>query len=170
MKRRLFPALLLLAVSCAAAAALSPASVNTKDEQVKFPPGKWTLKYPPLSRLGLADAPLKITSVTAHVKNGGTITSVRLTNNSGKPVAAVKFAWYLFREPDTKKILKQGESPVLVVKYFSGGESKVIDYPSVSFGNLYKPLVKDGKLDGDFVLEVAVAEILYEDGSRWERK
>ena len=170
MKSKLIPALLLLAVSCAAAPGFGSLAKDTQDARVKFPPGKWTLRHPVISSLGLADAPLKITSVSADVKNGGTITSVRLTNNSGKAVTAVKLAWYLFRERDPKNILQKGETPVLGVKGLSAGASKGVDHPVVSFGNIYKPLVKDGKLTGDFVLEVAVREIIYEDGSKWERK
>jgi hypothetical protein len=170
MKSGLVPALLTLAMTCAVGLASAPAPQNTQDTQVKFPPGKWTLSHPPVTSLGLADAPLKITGVTGHVKNGGTITSVRLLNNSGKPVAAVKFAWFLYREQGPKKILQKGESPVLGVTGLPAGASKEVDYPVVSFGNIYKPLVKGGKLTGDFVLEVAVSGITYEDGSRWERK
>ena len=169
MKSKLILALLVLAMSCVVPLAYSSVKA-TQDVQVKLPPGKWTLQHPVISRLGLTDAPLQITSVTGHVKNGGTITAVRLKNNSGKAVTAVKFAWYLFRDQEPQKILQKGESPVLGVTGLSDGSSKVVDYPIVSFGNIYKPLVKDGKLTGDFVLEVAVSEIIYEDGSKWERK
>lgn len=95
---------------------------------------------------------------------------MRLKNNSGEPVTAVKFAWFLFLEKDSKNILKQGKTPVLTVPRLLDGASKVIDYPIVSFADIYKQFVKDGKLAGDFVIEVAVTEITYEDGSVWERK
>lgn len=169
MKSRLILALLVLAVSCVAPSGYSSAQ-NTQEGKVKFPPGKWTLEHPVISRLGLEDAPLRITSVTGDVKNGGTIVAVRLKNNSGKAVTAVKFSWYLFRDQEPQKILRKGESPVIGVADFSSGSSRDVDYPIVSFGNVYKPLVKDGKLTGDFVLEVAVSEIIYEDGSKWERE
>lgn len=169
MKSKLALVLLLLAIS--SVAPLADASSKTlQDAEVKFPPGKWTLQHPAISRLGLSDAPLQITSVAGEIKTGGTITSVRLKNNSGKAVAAVKFTWYLFREQAPQKILQKGESPVLSLKGLSDGGSKFVDYPIVSFGNIYQPLVKDGKLTGDFVLEVAVSEIVYEDGTKWERK
>lgn len=169
MKSRWILALLVLAISCVAPLSYSAAQ-STQDGKVKFPPGKWTLQHPVISRLGLADAPLKITSVTGDVKNGGTIAAVRLKNNSGKAVSAVKFSWYLFRDQEPQKILRKGESPVIGVASLASGSNRDVDYPIVSFGNIYKPLVKDGKLTGDFVIEVAVSEILYEDGSRWERE
>ena len=108
--------------------------------------------------------------MTGDVKNGVTITSVRLKNNSGKGVAAVKLSWYLFREQDPKNILRKGETPTLGVSGLPAGASKGVNHTVVSFGDIYKPLVKNGKLTGDFVLELAVGEIVYEDGSRWERK
>jgi hypothetical protein len=169
MKSKLVLALLATFMSCVALLAYSSAKA-TQDVQVKFPPGNWSLQHPAISRLGLEDAPLQITSVTGDVKKGGTITAVRLRNNSGKAVTTVKFAWYLFRDQERQKILQKGESPVLGVTGFSDGSSKVVNYSIVSFGNIYKPLVKDGKLTGDFVLEVAVSEINYEDGSKWERE
>ncbi len=45
-----------------------------------------------------------------------------------------------------------------------------VEYPVVSFGSIYQSLLKDGKLTGRFVIEVAVSEILYADGSRWKRR
>ena len=121
MKSRLVLALLLLAASCVAASAFGPAATNMQGAQVKFPPGRWTIKYPVISGLGLADAPLKITSITGDVRNGVTITSVRLKNNSDKAVAAVKLSWYLFREQNPKNILRKGETPTLGVSGLPAG-------------------------------------------------
>jgi hypothetical protein len=166
MKLKLVLMVLILAIS--SISILAQSSKASQDVEVKLPPGKWTLQHPVISRLGFADAPLQITSVTA--KKGGIISTVRLKNNSGKVVSAVKFAWYLFREQDPKNILQEGESPVLGISGFSDRAKKVIDYPIVSFGNIYKPLMEDGKLSGDFVLEVVVNEIIYQDDSKWERK
>jgi hypothetical protein len=167
MKLKLILTFLILAMSYNSPAAYSYLEVS---QDKGFPPGEWTLQHPVISRLGLKDAPLQIISVKAEGKRGGTIRTVRLKNNSGKEVTAVKFVWYLFQEQETKNILQKGETPILGLDNFADRTSKAIDYPIVSFGNIYKPLVKDGKLIGDFVLEVAVGEIIYEDGSKWERK
>jgi len=157
--------LVMLTIAC-----LTAASKNLQDTDFKLPPGKWTLQHPAISRLGLKDAPLQIISVTGSTKSGGTITEVRLKNNSGKATAGVKFNWYLFRDQAPKEILRKGESPVLGLVGLSAGGRKNVTYPIVSFGNIWEPLLKDGELNGDFVLEVAVSEITYEDGSKWERK
>lgn len=143
---------------------------GVQDAEAKLPPGKWTLQHPVISQLGLKDAPLQITSVGGDVKMGGTIASVRLENNSGKAAASVRFTWYLFRDQAPRKILRKGKSPLLGLGGLANGSTRSVQYPIVSFGNIYKPLVKDGRLTGDFVLEVAVSEIIYEDGSRWVRR
>ena len=157
--------LVMLFIAC-----LATFSKGLQDQDTKLPPGDWTLMHPAISRLGLEDAPLRITSVTGSTKAGGTITEVRLKNNSEKAAAGVKFSWYLFRDHAPQEILRKGESPVLGLEGLSAGRSKVVAYPIVSFGKIYEPLLKDGKLTGDFVLEVAVSEITYEDGSKWVRK
>ena|SRR6266576_4405300 len=157
--------LVMLFIACLAAS-----SKSLQDTDIKLPPGKWTLTHHAISRLGLKDAPLRITSVTGSIEKGGTISAVRLKNNSGRTVDGVKFAWYLFRDQAPQEILRKGESPILGVAGLSAGGSKLVTYPIVSFGNIYEPLLKNGELTGDFVLEVAVSEITYEDGSKWERK
>jgi hypothetical protein len=145
------------------------AQQTEKPNKIEFPLGKWSFSYPPISRLGLADAPAQIVSTTGDVKDGGTITKVGLENLSSKTIAAIKFQWYLFREESPQKIAAQGETPVVGVGRFQPKETREVEYPIVSFGKIYKPLVKNGKLEGEFVIEVAVSEILYDDGSKWKR-
>ena len=53
---------------------------------------------------------------------------------------------------------------------FASGTEREVEYPVVSFGSVYEPLVKNGKLMGRFVIETAVSEILYADGTRWKRR
>ncbi|MDQ3256800.1 MAG: hypothetical protein M3R15_23390 [Acidobacteriota bacterium] len=160
---------LTFALLCITVPALSFNFQNNERAEVKFPPGKWSLTYPPISILSLEDAPAKIISTTGDVKNGVTITEVGLENRSSKAISAVKFRWYLFTEGTPKKIVSRGETPVVGMGEFASGKKRIIEYPIVSFGNIYRPLVKDGRLTGKFVIEVAVSEILYADGSSWKR-
>jgi hypothetical protein len=163
--------ILLLAVLLFIGATLPSYAQNVKDsDKIELPPGKWSFSYPPISRLGLADAPTKIVSTTANGKNYGTVTKVGLENLSAKTIAAIKFQWYLFREESPEKVATKGETPVIGVGEFQPKETREIEYPIVSFGKIYLPLVKNGKLEGKFIIEVAVSEILYDDGSKWTRQ
>lgn len=166
-----FKSILLLAAFLFIGASLPSYAQNVKDSnKIELPPGKWSFSYPPISRLGLADAPTKIVSTTANGKNYGTVNKVGLVNISSKTITAVKFQWYLFREESPEKVVSKGETPVIGIGEFQPKETRVVEYPIVSFGKIYQPLVKDGKLEGNFVIEVAVSEILYDDGSKWTRE
>ncbi len=146
-------------------------SQNSNDSnKIELPPGEWSFSYPSISRLGLVDAPTKIVSTTANGKNYGTITKIGLVNLSPKTITAVKFQWYLFREESPEKIVVKGETPIIGAGEFKPNETREIEYPIVSFGKIYQPLVKNGKLEGQFVIEVAVNEILFDDGSKWTRE
>lgn len=45
----------------------------------------------------------------------------------------------------------------------------MIDAPRISFTEIAKPLRKEGELNGDFMIVVAVEEVQFADGSRWRR-
>jgi hypothetical protein len=163
--------LLVSTAICLALGAPSPGLCQDKGPaNVKFPPGDWSLTHPAISRIGLADAPAKIVSTTGDVKYGGTITKIGLVNHSSKRINAVKFRWYLFREESPKEIVRKGETPEIGLGEFASGTEREVEYPVVSFGSVYEPLVKNGKLMGRFVIETAVSEILYADGTRWKRR
>ncbi len=166
--KRTIPAILVML--CMAITALPFSQQDNKRTEGKFPLEDWSLTHPAISSLGLADAPARIISNTGDAAIGLTITKVGLQNNSGKTISAVKFNWYLFREESPKKILRKGETPFIGLGEFEAGEKQVVEYPIVTFANIYQPFVKDGKLKGKFVIGIAVSEIQYTDGSRWKRK
>jgi hypothetical protein len=154
-------------VLCVAITAFS--QQDNKRTEVKFPQGDWSLTHPVISQLGIADAPARIISITGDAGKGLTITKVGLQNNSAKTISAVKFRWFLFRQDAPKKILKKGETPVVGVGDFPAGSEQVVEYPIVTFASIYQPFVKDNKLTGKFVIEIAVSEIQYADGLSWKR-
>lgn len=94
-----------------------------------------------------------------------------LENNSGKTVSAVKLEWYLTTEQDRSAVLQQGQTPFIAPSgTLPPGKYRELKFPIVSFANIYRPLLKNNVLAGDYRIEIAVAEIQYEDGSTWTAK
>lgn len=164
LRIEVLPILLTLCVSISAFS-----QQDKKFTEVQFPQGDWSLTHPVISQLGITDAPAEIINITGDAAKGLTITKVGLQNNSAKTISAVKFRWFLFRQDAPKKILNKGETPVIGLEGLPAGSEQAVEYPVVRFASIYQPLVKDNKLTGKFVIEVAVSEIQYADGSSWKR-
>lgn len=85
-----------------------------------------------------------------------------LKNLSEKTVIAVKLGWRLFYEESHETILMSGESPLLGVT-LKIKERREVEFPLVSFAKISKSLLKNGRVDGNFKIDVAVTDILFED-------
>lgn len=121
------------------------------------PFGAWSLICAPsLERQPIVDA----YSVTSE--RGDKITKVALRNRSDKVVIAVKLGWRLFYYDSPKNTLMSGESPLLGVP-LNVKEWRVVEFPLVSFAKISKSLLKNGRIDGDFKIEVVVTEVLFGD-------
>jgi len=121
------------------------------------PFGAWSLICgPSLERQPIVDA----YSVTSE--RGDKITKVDLRNRSDKAVIAVKLGWRLFYYDSPKNTLMSGESPFLGVS-LNVKERRVVEFPLVSFAKVSKSLLKNGRVDGDFKIEVVVTNVLFGD-------
>ncbi len=121
------------------------------------PYGAWSLICAPsLERQTIVDA----YSVTSE--RGDKITKVALRNRSDKAVIAVKLGWRLFNYDSPKNTLMSGESPFLGVP-LNVKERRVVEFPLVSFAKVSKSLLKNGRIDGDFKIEVVVTNVLFGD-------
>lgn len=121
------------------------------------PPGAWSLICAPsLERQPIVDA----YSVTSE--RGDKVTKVTLRNRSDKAVIAVKLGWRLFHYSSPKNTLMSGESPLLGVP-LGVKERRVVEFPLVSFAKISKSLMKNGRVDGDFKIEVIVTDVIFED-------
>lgn len=131
---------------------------------------KWYWSFSPVSKRGIADAPVQIVSLAGGRKNGGTIAGIGLFNKSGKTVEAIKFTWVIYREESPLKTLADGETPMIGVGDLAANSKRKIDYPLFSIAKDYPMLMKEGNMEGEFATELSVKEILYDDGTKWERK
>lgn len=136
---------------------------NVSDE---LPGGNWTLSTHPYMGPGYNSRPVMVTAVVSNLK--GTATRVMLENNSSKTVSAVKLEWHLMEEQDRSTVLQQGQTPFVTPSgTLPPGKSRELKFPIVSFAKIHQPLMKNNVLAGDYRIEIAVAEIQYEDGSTW---
>ncbi len=135
--------------------------------QKEFPPGRWGFSAHPYMGEGYESRPVVVTSVKTELKDLS-VTAVRVRNISSKSVVAVKFGWYLLNESDRRFVLQEGASQVISMEDgLVVGEGKTLQLPIVSFGQVSKTLIRGGRLEGDYRLEIAVTEILFEDLSTW---
>jgi hypothetical protein len=136
--------------------------------QSQLPPGKWTYSASPYTGPGYDASPVVVTSVGTDGAPSLSTRIVRVENRSSRPVAAIKLKWTLttIQKPDF--ILQKGETERLTSPDgFPAGKTRVLKHVVASFSELSKPLLKQGKLEGNYLLTVAVAEIFFADGSTW---
>lgn len=161
---------LAIAFFLAAVVSLFVASAQSKGQTQnaadKLPDGNWTFSVNPYMGPGYASKPVVVTGTVSDLS--GTATSVMLMNNSSKTVSAVKLEWYFTTEQDRATILQQGQTPLIAPSgSIPPDKYRQIYFPITNFYKLSRPLVKKNALEGDFRLDIAVAEVQYEDGSTW---
>ena len=142
--------------------------IKTKAEDQPLPRGSWTVGFHPYLRAGYDKMPVVVSSVTSKLAGGASVTGVGLVNRSGNPVSAVRLSWYLSTEEAPNSVLLHGQTPLVAPSGgFPAGAKYQMEFPVVSFAKIYKPLLKEGVLRGNFRIEIGVTEIVYEDGSVW---
>jgi len=159
----IFSAMLIAAVlaTCLAFTSLRADSLGESSAAVA-PPGDWSLVcLPTLRPQPLVD----VYSVTTNALKGLTITQVGVTNRSSKNAIGVKLGWRLFLEGDPQTSLKQGITPLLGVP-LSPGERRVVEFPVVKAASVLAAISNDGSLRGQFRIEVAIVDVLFEENAK----
>lgn len=141
--------------------------VNGKDKtEVKLLKGEWSFATHPYVGPGFKLRPVIVNATTFNPIEG--IKKVVLTNNTEKPITSVKLSWRLFTKQKPNEILQKGESAFIKFdEKLKPKEQRTFDCSINSYKEFLESLQKDGKLKGDFRLDVAVSEILYKDNSSW---
>jgi hypothetical protein len=146
-----FLALMFSAGSCSA-----QASSQKHDD---LPEGKWTLSILPARH---ASTTVDVYSVLSESSKGLAATEVKIVNKTDRSVSGVKLSWRVFNYADERETLLQGETPLLAVA-LAPQERRVVQFPVVTFAKIYKPLLKEGKLVGDFNIEIQVSDVVYDE-------
>jgi hypothetical protein len=133
----------------------------------RLPGGDWTVGFHLYQAEGFDSMPVRIISIKSQGDRG--LMGVGLRNRSSKPVNAVRIGWYVSTEGGPGRILTKGETPLLSLPAtLRSEESLQFDLPPVSLAKILKPAAKSNTLRGDFSVQVAVTELVYEDGSTWK--
>jgi hypothetical protein len=133
----------------------------------RLPGGDWSVGFHFYQAEGFDSIPVRVTSVKSEKGKG--LSAVELRNRSSKSVAAIKIGWYVSTEGGPGTILAKGESPLLSLpSILNEDESLQFNLPPVSLRKILNPVIKGKTLSGDFSVQVAVTEIVYEGGSTWK--
>jgi len=132
----------------------------------RLPGGDWTVGFHLYQAEGFDSIPVRVISIKSEGDRG--LTGVGLRNRSAKPVNAVRIGWYVSTEGGPGRILTKGETPLLRLSAtLESDENLQFDLPPISLAKILKPAVKSNTLRGNFSVQVAVTELVYEDGSTW---
>ncbi len=144
-------------------------------ERVSFtengPPGRWSgAMVPDLSR-DSSTSPVVVTGNSALMGNAQwrnlQLTHVTLRNYSSKIVLGVQLKWFVSPKSDRTKILPPPGYTGLFEAYVRPGEAERVETPLLRFSQATKYLLQNGRLDGDFVVQLRVYQVEFEDGSSW---
>jgi hypothetical protein len=137
---------------------------------LKTPNGNWSFGIYPYHGSDKQDFPVGVWQVTSEVDAGVGATKIGIVNNSNKTVAAVRFRWLLFEGENRDRILQQGSTPLLALRTILEPEGKkVLLYQVMSLLKVYRPLLKNNSLNGDFEAEILVEEVYFTDNSVWKK-
>jgi hypothetical protein len=152
-------------VACLAVATGHETTNKMQGDQL--PAGDWTVGFHLYQAEGFDSLPVRVTGITSQGDKG--LTKVALRNRSLKAVTAVRIGWYVSTENGPGTILAKGESPLLALpQALQADESLHLSVSPVSLAKILKPVVRGNTLRGDFSVQVAVTEIVYEDGPPWK--
>ncbi|MBD0372394.1 MAG: hypothetical protein ICV60_16240 [Pyrinomonadaceae bacterium] len=150
-----------------------------------LPEGNWTIKLSHYAGPEYESMPLQVTSVKGRVQDAGIwITERYLLNRSDQAVIRAYFDLFFYNEKEPDVLLFRRpisplsfkNRPLLPGDTFPTLTDIKAEPPRLgSFAlplvkDLFAPLIKDGKLEGDYRIAIGVTKVLFEDGSVWELK
>jgi len=103
--------------------------------------------------------------VGSDASHGIKVTDVWLENRSLQDVSAVKIGWKLYEKANPSRILLSGETPQFLGVNLAAGEKRVATFPVVSFAKIHGPLLRNGRLEGSYKIELWVTEVLFDGGN-----
>lgn len=152
-------AVLLLLPTCGAQGLVSA--------QGQLPGGDWSFSHRPYLRPGADALPVRVISVKGEASRLQVSAEI-IENQSGQTASELRLSWYVTREDEPNRVLRSGITPTVYPLSIPAGTSLRASVPVIAFADVCEPLAVAGELSGRFVLEVAVTEARYADGSSWK--
>jgi hypothetical protein len=139
-------------------------------QQTESPARRWGSAFTRYSdqREGYESLPVRVAGVRGGKLGPEEKTKIEvsaLENRSTKPITAAKFSWYLFNMNDLDKVVQTGQTALTNVDLMPK-ERRRFDIFILYLEDI--PLLRDENPMENFILEVAVTEVHYQDGSMWE--
>ncbi len=144
-------------------------SQSSKSSQKQLPRGTYSVSCRPYMGTDYRSLPVLVTGVTSTKDEGIQIEKVEVENKSALLIEKLRFNWYLSTQENPEAILHQGRSPLLgIPDGIKSGEVVEILFPVTSFAEAVKSWKSDAsRLSGKYLIQVAVSEVGFEDGSRY---
>jgi hypothetical protein len=95
------------------------------------------------------------------------ISKVKLENRSRRPVKEVKLEWLLTTSEDPQPVLLRGQTAFFNA-FLPAFRKQKVDAPGINFAEIVKPLLKDGAIDGQFLIKLRVSEVRFVDNTAWK--
>ncbi|MDQ1636853.1 MAG: hypothetical protein QOF62_192 [Pyrinomonadaceae bacterium] len=151
------------------------ADKESPQERLSFrengPTGYWSGSIIPDQSRNSSTSPVVVVGTSALMGDrqmrNMQLTHVTLRNYSSKTVLGVQLKWFVTTREDRFKVLPPPGYTGLFEAYTAPGTSRKVESPLVRFSQAVKYLVKDGSLEGNFLLQVRVFEAEFEDGTSW---
>lgn len=171
-------------LACSTDIALGQSQPNERDE---LPKGDLKIRFVPYSGPGYETIPVQVIAVKGEIMSDGRIRIKwpHLRRNSTQTVRTVMLTAYIYDESHPDSVLLRGpiiglgfnprnwrpqdadfkESPEEKDPRLRGREWLT----EIAYRPLLSPLVKDGKLSGNYRLAVGVSKVVFDDGTVWEQ-
>ena len=128
--------------------------------------GNWFFACIPEQTATAKSAPVVVVGTATDPKKGLSVEKVVVRNRSERSVKAVRFNWRLSKDLKERVAVLQGKTGLIDLA-IAPGQREPTSHIGLSFANLQRELPPNS-LIGTFVLEVSVAEVVYDDGGRWQ--
>jgi len=131
-------------------------------------PGKWTFSARPDMDEGFNTRPVIVWSIKT-TKKTLTVSGIFIENLSNKKVSAVTIGWKLIDNAENSVVQQTGNTKLLrLEESLEHKSTKYLEGDFISFYDVYKPLLKKGKLEGDYSIKIFVSEVQFADKSLWK--
>lgn len=173
MKKTIYVAFFAVAVFVLVLGETFAFTVSGNDNSKNSPseiPGKWSLGCSPDMSEGFNSRPIMVWSIKCDKTLS--VRGVFIQSSTDKKISALKVGWKFVKKIEGKekfKTLKTGETKLLrLEEMLSFKDTKYLEGDFISLYDVYKPFLKEDKLEGDYKLQIFVSEILFSDKSSWK--